>query len=61
MTSGRRPLATPAQLSEFLQVPGETLRDWRKRKRGPRWIKVGQLVRYPWDGVDEWLESCKSA
>lgn len=57
MTSAkdRRPLATPKQVSEYLTVPEETLRQWRHRSTGPRYQKVGHLVRYDWKDVDTWL------
>jgi hypothetical protein len=48
-------LASPTDLSEYLGVPPRTLQQWRWRKTGPRWTKVGRRVRYRWDDVDRWL------
>ena len=48
-------LLTPAQLAERLGIPETTLTDWRYRRRGPAWVRVGRLVRYPAAMVDEWL------
>lgn len=44
-------------LSAYLDIPVETLRTWRKRKRGegPRSVKMGRLVRYPWEDVRAWV------
>lgn len=48
-------LYTPQQLAERLHVPQTTLTDWRYRRRGPSWLRVGRLVRYPVAAVDAWL------
>ena len=52
----RRPLATSAELSAYLQIPERTLIDWRRRGIGPPYRRVGRHVRYPWPGVDAWVE-----
>jgi len=49
-------LDTPA-LSALLDVAEGTLANWRWRGIGPRWIKVGGLVRYRESDVEEWLDS----
>jgi hypothetical protein len=38
-------------------VPPSALRKWRVEKRGPRFLKMGSLVRYRQVDVDVWLES----
>jgi predicted DNA-binding transcriptional regulator AlpA len=43
------------ELSRLLQVSIGTLRFWRTIERGPRYRKVGQLVRYAPSDVHEWL------
>ena len=45
------------QLSRLLHVSIGTLRFWRAIGRGPRYRKVGQLVRYAPSDVTEWLNS----
>jgi predicted DNA-binding transcriptional regulator AlpA len=45
------------QLSRLLRVSIGTLRFWRAIGRGPRYRKVGQLVRYAPSDVNEWLNS----
>jgi excisionase family DNA binding protein len=43
------------QLAERLNVSVATLRRWRLGRRGPRFIKVGSLVRYRPEDVELWL------
>ncbi|MCK9901216.1 helix-turn-helix domain-containing protein [Glutamicibacter sp. V16R2B1] len=42
------PLLTPDQLAEVLHVEPKTLANWRGMNppRGPRFVKIGSLVRY---------------
>jgi hypothetical protein len=61
-----KPIETPAQpvlfsdvdLSRHLGVSVACLRKWRIRGMGPRWIKLGALVRYRLVDVDTYLDSC---
>ncbi|NBN77300.1 helix-turn-helix domain-containing protein [Microvirga tunisiensis] len=39
-------LLTEAQAAEFLHVSRRSLQAWRVRGGGPRFVKVGKLVRY---------------
>ena len=39
----------------YLGVPHRTLEDWRYRSVGPRYLKVGRVVRYRRADVDAWL------
>ena len=43
------------ELSRLFRVSIGTLRFWRTIGRGPRYRKVGQLVRYAPSDVHEWL------
>ena len=45
------------ELSRLLRVSIGTLRFWRAVDRGPRFRKVGQLVRYAPSDVQAWLNS----
>lgn len=54
-------LFTETQVSEILQVNLACLRRWRLRGEGPRYIKVGPLVRYRPGDVDEWLGALPTA
>lgn len=42
------PLLTPEELAGVLQVEPKTLANWRGMNppRGPRFVKIGSLVRY---------------
>lgn len=51
-----RALATPQEIADYLGVPARTLEQWRYRRTGPQWLKVGgQHVRYRWADVEAWL------
>jgi predicted DNA-binding transcriptional regulator AlpA len=45
------------ELARLLRLSIGTLRYWRSEGKGPRYIKVGQLVRYAPSAVHEWLNS----
>jgi predicted DNA-binding transcriptional regulator AlpA len=49
------PLATQEEVAEYLRVPPSTLEQWRWRKTGPKWSKVGRYVRYDWADVEQWF------
>lgn len=47
---------TPEQVAKILQVSTETLKNWRWKKIGPKWVKLNSdkgMVRY----VEEDLEA----
>jgi predicted DNA-binding transcriptional regulator AlpA len=46
-----------AQLAEFLTNKKNTIEGWRIKGIGPKYIKIGRLVRYRISDVEEWLES----
>ena len=45
------------QASEVLHTSPRTLQGWRQRGTGPRYIKVGQLVRYRPSSLQEYISS----
>jgi len=45
------------ELARLIRVSIGTLRFWRINGKGPRYRKVGQLVRYAPSDVNEWLNS----
>ena len=49
------PLATPAEVADFLRKPPKTLAEWRSRGLGPDYFKIGRDVRYAWQAVYDWL------
>ena len=46
-----------AAVAEYLGMPAETLKQWRHRGTGPRYLKVGKHVRYRRTDVDAWCEA----
>jgi excisionase family DNA binding protein len=50
-------LMTEQEVSKRLNVSVASLRRWRLTKRGPAFLKVGSLVRYPPEELEAWLAS----
>ncbi|WP_238220766.1 helix-turn-helix domain-containing protein [Tsukamurella pulmonis] len=50
---------TPAEAAEVLSVPAATLAQWRYRGQGPVYSKVGSIVRYRRDALDNWLAAAE--
>jgi excisionase family DNA binding protein len=50
-------LLTESEVADRLRVSLACLRRWRLERRGPRFVKVGSLVRYPAEELDSWIES----
>lgn len=50
-------LLTEDVVAKELNVSLASLRRWRLEKRGPRFIKVGSLVRYKPEDIEIWLAS----
>ena len=48
-------LLSEGQLAELLTVSVAALRRWRLQKRGPKYIKLGTLVRYRLSDIELWL------
>jgi predicted DNA-binding transcriptional regulator AlpA len=49
-------LLLPAELAGMLEVTEDTLREWRRTKTGPDFVKVGKSVLYREVDVQQWLE-----
>lgn len=49
-------LVDEARLAARLGVSRSTLQSWRYAKRGPRYIKLGRLIRYRNADVDAYLQ-----
>ncbi|MBI3896451.1 MAG: helix-turn-helix domain-containing protein [Acidobacteria bacterium] len=45
------------ELAQLIRVSIPTLRYWRSEGKGPRFRKVGQMVRYAPSDVTAWLNS----
>jgi excisionase family DNA binding protein len=50
-------LLTEPEVAGLLRVSLACLRRWRLERRGPRFVKVGSLVRYPTDELDRWIDA----
>jgi predicted DNA-binding transcriptional regulator AlpA len=47
-------MLSTAQLARRWDVSPGTLRNWRVAGKGPKWIKIGNLVRYRLSEVQKW-------
>jgi excisionase family DNA binding protein len=52
-------MATPEELADYLNLPLNTIYDWRRRGTGPKGIRAGRHIRYPWSEIDAWVASQK--
>lgn len=50
-------LMDSVQLADYLTNKPNTIEGWRIKGVGPRYIKIGRLVRYRLADVEEWLEA----
>ena len=48
---------TEKEVAKQIKVSLASLRRWRLLQRGPRFIKVGALVRYRAEDLEQWLET----
>jgi excisionase family DNA binding protein len=54
-----RKLLTPEQVAAMTGIPAGTLAQWRYRKRGLPYLRLGRLVRYDAADVERYLQSCR--
>jgi len=54
-------LLTPEEVSAFVGVPVTTLAQWRYRKCGIPYLRIGRLVRYSQADVESFLQGSKVA
>lgn len=47
---------TPDELAVLLDVTTDTLAEWRSKKTGPDFVKLGKKVMYRADDVKEWMD-----
>jgi hypothetical protein len=51
-------LGTPTEVARHLGVSVLTLKDWRYRRGGPAYLRVGRtVVRYRWEDVRAWEDT----
>jgi excisionase family DNA binding protein len=48
------PMLTTAEVAERMRVNTSTVRRWRLDDVGPRFIRIGNIYRYPLDELEEW-------
>ena len=48
---------TEKEVAKQIKVSLASLRRWRLLQRGPRFVKVGALVRYRPEDLEQWMES----
>jgi len=47
---------TSQQAAKFLSVNPRLLENWRWRKTGPKFVKVGNRVRYTYEDLDSFIQ-----
>jgi predicted DNA-binding transcriptional regulator AlpA len=52
----RDPSLDEAQLCARFRISRKTAQKWRQTNRGPRFVKVGRLVRYRESDVQAWVD-----
>jgi excisionase family DNA binding protein len=50
-------LWTVNELAQYLQIPRDTLYQWRQRGEGPPAVRLGKHLRYRPEAVQAWLKS----
>ena len=53
----KRVYLTTEQAAEIAQLSPGTLENWRYRRHGPPWTKLGGAVRYDEAKLHEWIEA----
>ena len=49
------PLMTPAEVADYLNIPLQTLYNWRSEGRAPEGFKLGGHLRFRRSMVNRWL------
>jgi predicted DNA-binding transcriptional regulator AlpA len=49
-------LLNEERAAEILSVTTAALRRWRRELRGPRYVKVGRLIRYRESDLETWID-----
>lgn len=50
-------LLSEKEVAAILKVSRRTLQQWRYLGKGPPFLKIGLMVRYPRAALEDWLES----
>lgn len=57
VVGGATEFVDEVRLAARLGVSRSTLQSWRYSGRGPRWIKLGRLIRYRTTDIDAFLDA----
>lgn len=57
LASSPRQWLTPEEAADYPKVTEQKLADLRYLREGPRFRKVGRLIRYSHTGLDSWLDA----
>ena len=55
--ASENPFLDSSQAAEYLNLKRTTLEAWRCRGGGPRFVKLGRLVKYRRSDLDEFIEA----
>jgi hypothetical protein len=55
--SESKSLMDEIELANMLHVSIALVRKWRLQDKGPRYVKLGSLVRYPRKDAEAWLDT----
>lgn len=49
-------MLTEDEVADYLKVSNDALKLWRRENRGPKWVHIESLVRYPSVWLQEYIE-----
>lgn len=52
-------MMTDRDVAAALKMSIASVRRWRRQQTGPKFMKIGSLVRYRRSEVEAWIESCR--
>lgn len=55
------PIYTSIQVAEMLGLKPRTLINWRSQGQGPKYIKIGGLVRYEHSAIEAYIDEARKA
>jgi predicted DNA-binding transcriptional regulator AlpA len=58
MNEQQSPALTEYEVAERLGLSAATLRAWRLKRRGPRYVRFGRAVRYLATDIERYVDAC---
>jgi predicted site-specific integrase-resolvase len=52
---------TPDQVAERYQISPDSLKEWRYKGRGPKYVRIGKRVRYREADLERWEREQEAA